>query len=539
MYERLLSILRPGSSEEPPANLEQVLQALPGELLSNFTFVYASRSPHRTDIDPLFPRVVLFSTDGKLLVAFTGNPRAVSYDQLDVIYFDDRRSAFHASRFILPDAVRGNRLLEHDAALNGRTDQFECTRCHGGDVRPIFDSYSLWPGFYGSRADMVDGTSHEGRDYARFLAQTARQGVYRYLRFPSGSPTPPYQDGSAPLDPGEALRFHPNERLGDALTPLNWRRIVRKLSSRGDPYRRLRYPLLAGLLGCSALPISQAFDLSIESSLEAENTRRFERANHLGVGADAWRFRMQELAQGIPRGVSEIAYVAKALGVSRADWSMSFEPSALGFFDGVLTRPVRYVKEDLLTAMLGELSSTDPAFGRYYSPRFVFQPYGYDIGLKLDMAKDYANPQLCALLAERTRAVGAPMLETVEQIDNSEGADLPAASPALAALAKRCAICHEGNAAFAGLEIPFTNPVALRRKLRFERSLRTGKPLLDEMLRRISPHADDPMPPSSSGPPLSGSERRDLAGYLRDLGGTRHVVGPSRLAPVRAASRFN
>ena len=71
----------------------------------------------------------------------------------------------------------------------------------------------------------------------------------------------------------EALRLHPNERLGDALTPLNWKRIVRKLAAQGETYRRLRYPLIAGMLGCSAMPISRAFDESIRAALEAENVK--------------------------------------------------------------------------------------------------------------------------------------------------------------------------------------------------------------------------------------------------------------------------
>ena len=250
-YDRLLSIIRPGRGKTPPANLEQVLSALPEEWLANFTFVYSSRSPDRDEVDSRFPRVVLFSTDGRLLLAFTGNPRASSYNRLEVIYFDDVNSSFHTSRFILEDATTRDPRLTSQAALNGSLDQYECTRCHGGDVRPIFDSYSLWPGFYGSRGDRPDAFPKEREDYRRFLAENSDKGLYRYLRFPSGSPTTPYQDGSMRLSPGDALRFHPNERLGDALAPLNWKRIVRKLAARGDTYRRLRYPLLAGMLGAA------------------------------------------------------------------------------------------------------------------------------------------------------------------------------------------------------------------------------------------------------------------------------------------------
>ena len=396
-YEQLLSIL-----ERRPANIEQVLLALPEELRSNFTFVHESRSPHRGDIDRRFPRVVLFSEDARLLLAFTGNPRAASYDQLEVIHFDDARSAFHTSRFILGDAVRRNPALKAAVAGNGALDRDECTRCHGADVRPIFDSYSLWPGFYGSTADRMLAESSEKRDYQGFLAGPARDGVYRQLRFPSGSSVTPYDDGATGLSGAETLRFHPNERLGQALTPLNWQRIVRKLSARGDLYARLRYRLLAGLLGCQMLPVSDAFAASIKAELERENARRFERAG-LTAGDETYNFRMQELVRDVPYFVAEVAYVASALGVSRADWSMSFEPSSLGFFDGVLTRPVLYIKQDLAAAMLRALAADDPDFARFYEPSYVFEPAGYRLGLKLPMDELYGDPALCALLADRTQ----------------------------------------------------------------------------------------------------------------------------------------
>ncbi len=408
-YERLVSILEPGPGAPRPPTISQLLPALGDELRANFTLVYDSRSPHRGEIDPRFPRVVLFTGDGKLLLAFTGNPTGPAYDQLEVIHFDDRTSSFHTSRFILDAAVRRNPGLAAAAADNGRLDDASCTRCHGRDVRPIFDSYPLWPGFYGSLADRMSADARETRDFNRFLAANAGTGVYGQLLFPGGSSTAPYDDGQHGLAPADALRLHPNERLGDALTPLNWRRIVRRLAAGGDHYRRLQYPLLAGMLGCAELPISPGFEATIRGALEAENARRFERARLDATGENG-RFRMSELVRNIPRFVAEVAYVARALGVSRADWSMSFEPDSLAFFDGVLNVPVFYVKQDLVTAMLGRLAAQDREFSPYFRPSFAFADAGYPLGLKLPMAELYGNPALCALLAERTISTGAPAL---------------------------------------------------------------------------------------------------------------------------------
>jgi hypothetical protein len=397
------------------STVEQLLERLPEQLRANFTLVYDSRSPHRRDIDRRFPRIVLFSTDGRLLLALTGNPSAASYDRVEAIYFDDRESRFHTSRFVLSDAVRRTPALAGEAARNGALDGRECTRCHGADVRPIFDSYALWPGFYGSRADRMDLNAAEARDFAAFGSDGLGRGLYRQLQFPSGSPFSPYDDGSI-RPPGDSLRFHPNERLGIALTTLNWRRIVRKLASEGHDYRALRYRLLSGLMGCSALPIPDGFERSIIAALEADNRSRLARGGLPPDSDEARRLRMQELVPVVAHGVAEVAYVAQAVAVSRADWSMSLEPLALGFFDGVLTRPVRYVAEDLATAMLGEVAATDRAFAEYYAPRFVFAPYGYDIGLKLEFGELYGNVALCGLLDRRAREVHAPLLRRADRL---------------------------------------------------------------------------------------------------------------------------
>ncbi len=86
-------------------NVEQLLPLLPAEMRANFTFVYQSRSPERV-VDPLHPRVALFSRDARLLLAFTGDPQGPSRDVLDVIHFSDEARAFELERFVLPAAAR-------------------------------------------------------------------------------------------------------------------------------------------------------------------------------------------------------------------------------------------------------------------------------------------------------------------------------------------------------------------------------------------------------------------------------------------------
>ena len=95
---------------------------------------------------------------------------------------------------------------------------------------------------------------------------------------------------------------------------------------------------------------------------------------------------------------------------------------------------------------------------------------------------------------------------------------MPRAPAAPTQVLRRCGACHEGNTrSFAGVEIPFTDAVALAQKFRREPSLRSGRPLVEEMLARIARGAPDPMPPTSAGAPLSETERQQLTAYVSAL----------------------
>ena len=57
---------------ESNRSIESVMEHLPPEFKSNFTFVYKSRSPFKKDINPQNPRVILFNDTTKLVLTFIG-----------------------------------------------------------------------------------------------------------------------------------------------------------------------------------------------------------------------------------------------------------------------------------------------------------------------------------------------------------------------------------------------------------------------------------------------------------------------------------
>jgi hypothetical protein len=512
-YDNLQSLLNKNAETGAPVqDVDELIPLLPLELRSNFTFIYQSRSPHgglgeesQRVVDPLHPRLVLFSDDGKLVLAFNGNPDKSGYNILELIHFNDGKSAFEMERFVLPAAVKQNPSLQKQARDNRKINPAECLRCHGQDPRPITDSYPLWPGFYGSVRDTFPKDSPELPLYKKFLNQqkNASSGPYRRLNWPQGTSTPPYLD---PLhyDPEtiegslDEFKFLPNTRLGMALTELNRKRLQRKLKA-SKHYDDYKYGLLAGFLGCQNLPIGERAIYGTYSKLDSENKDRLHRLGYVPLGPGARELDMMEL--GFYGNAVQLSYLARALEISQADWSLAFEENSLSFFDGILSSIHEdkdfYLKEDFILEMLKDLTGEDKAFVPFFKTVAVYSELGLRFGERLDFESAL---KACPLLMERQKVTGQPLPPFEgEGIQNSEEA-----LTAEVILKKlqikgtpfgRCLSCHEGGAAlFTGRKIAFENPSELRTALG-RKSASSDRSLFDEILQRLQPEVVGHMPP--------------------------------------------
>jgi len=381
----------------PVDSISELVPLLPRELRSNFTFVYESRSPFRAGISPEYPRVILFTSDARLVLTFIGDERQPGFDLLETMSFDDDNAKFELHAYLLPAAER--------KPWRPSSEEAKCARCHGADPRPIFDSYPLWPGYYGSVQDTFPNDrigKKERMNYTGFMNSAAKTGVYEHLIYPAGSPVSPFldprffHDDTIELDP-RLFPYMPNARLGIALTELNRKRIYRKLAA-GPRFEANEKELLAKLLQCRAGDRPDRQDvLAIEQQLRTENSLRLKRLGLLPGDPYKSRNDMPELL--FARQLAEIDWVAKRAGIDRSDWSMALEPSSLSFFDGILGGVSHgksyYLKEDLIFELLSHLREREPAFGQYFVTGYVFEPLGYPFGLRLDLARAAAS---CAAL---------------------------------------------------------------------------------------------------------------------------------------------
>ena len=373
----------------PVDSISELVPLLPRELRENFTFVYDSRSPFRSGISPEYPRVILFTNDARLVLTFIGDERQPGYDLLETMSFDYESAKFELHAYMLPAAER--------RAWRPSPQEAQCSRCHGADARPIFDSYPLWPGYYGSVQDTFPHDrigQKEARSFAAFQANAAKTGVYKDLIYPSGSPVSPYldprlfKDNTVTLDPN-LFAYLPNARLGMALTELNRQRIYRKLAS-GDGFAANEKRILSKLLECRPAEAPDRASLrAIAEALQAENADRLKRLGLLP--GEPYKARDDMLELQFVRELAQIDAVAKLAGVDRSDWSMAKEKGSLAFFDGILSGISNghsyYLKEDLIFEILEHLRDREPAFRKYFAWSNVFEDYGYPFGHRVDLAK--------------------------------------------------------------------------------------------------------------------------------------------------------
>ena len=145
------------------------LQSLPANSLTNVTLVHNSESLQKAAISPLVPGVIRGTADGKLIFRYVCQKNSELSDRIEILRFDSKEKQFktssiHFSGIGRPQAV--SQVFENPQ---------ECLQCHADQLKgnttskflkPVWDSYPLWPGLYGSNEDYIHPSKHK-RDQAK------------------------------------------------------------------------------------------------------------------------------------------------------------------------------------------------------------------------------------------------------------------------------------------------------------------------------------------------------------------------------------
>lgn len=233
--------------ERHATTIPAVLGLLPERLRASYTLLYASQSLHGASYT--HPRVILFSDTATLILAFNGDSSQSSYHRLEVIQFRDASKSFE---FRSIDFERGQ-------AEFSPPNPPACLACHGQSPRPIWASYPVWPGAYGSLLDAIrsDLRPEEIDPFREFVHKMPMHDRYRFLvRRPESHLYPYLPDWTRQAKVNPHV-YRPNNRFGKLVARLQAQHIAHRLR-RGEFYRAYPYTSLYWLIDCAPRPA--AFD---------------------------------------------------------------------------------------------------------------------------------------------------------------------------------------------------------------------------------------------------------------------------------------
>ena len=73
-------------AKEKIRTIESLIPKLPPILLRNYTLMHSSQSTQESS--PEFPRVIMFHPNGKLILAYNGDPKLSAFNELELAEFD-------------------------------------------------------------------------------------------------------------------------------------------------------------------------------------------------------------------------------------------------------------------------------------------------------------------------------------------------------------------------------------------------------------------------------------------------------------------
>jgi hypothetical protein len=208
------------------SSVEGLLRALPTWLLANHILVETTRSGNPSSV--AHPRVLLFGSDARLLMAFGSDPDDPHREVIDVAQLED--SGLWKFRSI--DFRTSPPTLSPDDGA--------CTGCHADPPRPFWGSYPSWPGMFGAQQDLVSAAQANRLNELRASASSSDRFFGLGVPAPFGGGA--WEEGDVVRLPGRAYAISNtvfNLELATAVADGAFRRL-----QTSERFRDLRDELL-------------------------------------------------------------------------------------------------------------------------------------------------------------------------------------------------------------------------------------------------------------------------------------------------------
>lgn len=336
--------------EKEIQSLDQLLTYLPESLRKNFVLMHKSQSVQ--EATPLQPRVLLFTEDGSMGLAFsTSDPNMV-----EILELNPKTNKMEP-HVILFDEASDNKVKVVDDPLSyfPKSHPNHCTRCHSEKMHFNWDTYPRWPGAFGVNNKNLSPFSKEKSSLKELQRTIDDRSPLRHL---------PGSKSVSLLTLG--LR---NNSITNRLSETNAKRIV-ELLKESPQFPKYRAAIFAALLNESRFTQflsekdKEAF-LKEYEELKADTQKRLKdyektldaRQKSSGFGSSFF----QKIEHGQQYDHHEIERTAKMrfladrMGISSADWGMTRIPGTYATQTGMFG-----LFTDMLTPYVEVLRETDP-----------------------------------------------------------------------------------------------------------------------------------------------------------------------------------
>lgn len=150
-------------------NINSVESALPilankfPDYLTFNTLMYASLSIQESSFEE--PRVIVFGPEARFIFSFDGNENQAGGREFETVQYSKTRHEFEFREVIFKypgfdksalDLEANEVEFQNQNLVVSTANPAKCQMCHGQITRPLWPTYYLWPGAYGSDDDQLE-----------------------------------------------------------------------------------------------------------------------------------------------------------------------------------------------------------------------------------------------------------------------------------------------------------------------------------------------------------------------------------------------